>query len=95
MKLEYKVLWFEDQFEYIEDDIQSICGLVREHGFIPIVERRTGITEGEIDELSHRLDSYNPYDLIIFDYDLGTASAGGLQIATKLRASIYTDMTKG
>lgn len=92
MKLEYKILWFEDQFKYVEQHIGRIEELVREHGFIPEIVRKTSISEAEIDELSEKLDSYNPYDLIIFDYDLGADSANGLSIATKLRALIYTDM---
>jgi hypothetical protein len=92
MKLEYKVLWFEDQFEYIEETIEEIAGLVRDSGFMPDIEKRTGITSAEIEELSKRLESYNPYDLIIFDHDLGGASEDGLYIANKLRNTIYTDM---
>lgn len=92
MKLEYKVLWFEDQFEYVDDAISSIEQFVREKGFLPEIERRTGITGDEIDELAEKLDGYNPYDLIIFDYDLGGASEDGLHIAGKLRNTIFTDM---
>lgn len=92
MKLEYKVLWFEEQFDEVEGDIERLENLVREHGFLPEIIRRDKVSEAEIDSLSDQLYSYNPYDLIIFDYDLGGESANGLSIATKLRATIYTDM---
>ncbi len=92
MKLQYKILWFEDQFGEVEGDIERLKALVREYGFLPEIIRKNKISEDEIDLLSDKLYTYNPYDLVIFDYDLGTGSANGLSIATKLRATIYTDM---
>lgn len=92
MKLEYKVLWFEDQFDEIEDDIARFQDLVREHGFIPIIQKRSSVTVEEIEEIAAQLDTYNPYDLIIFDYNLGSGNADGVSIAKSLRSKIYTDM---
>jgi hypothetical protein len=92
MKLEYKVLWFEDQFSEVEGDVARLKSLIREYGFIPDFDHRDKISEQEIEALAVRLDEYNPYDLIIFDYDLGGNSANGLNIAAHLRNKIYTDM---
>lgn len=92
MKLEYKVLWFEDQFSEVEGDVDRLKSLVREYGFIPDFDHRDKISEQEIEALAVRLEEYNPYDLIIFDYDLGGNSANGLNIAAHLRNKIYTDM---
>lgn len=92
MKLTYKILWFEDQFRNIEPMISRLEGHIRRNGFVPEIERKTGISEDEIDELSDSLNEYNPYDIIIFDYDLGADSENGLSIAAKLRSSIFTDL---
>ncbi|WOD08839.1 hypothetical protein [Marinomonas sp. GJ51-6] len=92
MKLEYKVLWFEDQFSEIEGDVNRLESFILECGFIPDFDHRGRISEEEIEELALKLDNYNPYDLIIFDYDLGEGSAKGLNIAAHLRSKIYTDM---
>jgi hypothetical protein len=92
MKLEYKVLWFEDQFSEVEGDVERLEALVREYGFIPEFDHRDRISEQEIETLALSLEEYNPYDLIIFDYDLGGNSANGLNIAAHLRNKIYTDM---
>jgi hypothetical protein len=92
MKLEYKVLWFEDQFSEVEGDVERLEALVREYGFIPEFDHRDRISEQEIETLALSLEEYNPYDLIIFDYDLGGDSANGLNIAAHLRNKIYTDM---
>lgn len=92
MKLEYKVLWFEDQFSEVEGDAERLGSLIREYGFIPEFDQRDKISEQEIEVLASALEDYNPYDLIIFDYDLGGSSANGLSIASTLRSKIYTDM---
>lgn len=92
MKAEYKILWFEDQFDEVEGDYERVCGLISEYGFVPDIIRRESITEDEIEALSSQLSSYNPYDLIIFDYDLGGHSENGLSIASHLRSKIFTDM---
>lgn len=92
MKLEYKILWFEDQFSEVEGDVRRLESLVREFGFIPEFDHRDKISEKEIEDLALSLEDYNPYDLIIFDYDLGGDSANGLNIAAHLRSKIYTDM---
>ncbi len=92
MKLEYKVLWFEDQFEHIEGDVERVKEYVKSFGFEPNFVHRDRISSSEIEILSAALDNYNPYDLIIFDYDLGSGSETGLNIARHLRNKIYTDM---
>ncbi len=92
MKLEYKVLWFEDQFEHIKGDVERIEEYVRSFGFEPNFVHKDKISSSEIESLSTALDNYNPYDLIIFDYDLGSGSEKGLNIAHHLRNKIYTDM---
>lgn len=92
MKLEYKVLWFEDQFDEVRGDFERLKELVLEYGFIPNFIHRAKVTPEEIDLLSTQLESYNPYDLIIFDYDLGSKSENGLSIAAHLRSKVFTDM---
>jgi len=92
VKIEYKVLWFEDQFEHIEEDFERLKGFVRSFGFIPDFTHKDKVTQEEIEQLADQLIDYNPYDLIIFDYDLGGESANGLDIAAHLRNQIYTDM---
>ncbi|MDK1706494.1 hypothetical protein OSR40_022420 [Serratia rubidaea] len=92
MKSEYKILWFEDQIDEVAGDYDRVRALVSEYGFVPEIIHRDSITAKEIDLLSSQLSSYNPYDLIIFDYDLGGRSEDGLSIAANLRKQIFTDM---
>ncbi|WP_233963511.1 hypothetical protein [Pectobacterium versatile] len=92
MKAEYKILWFEDQFDEVAGDYERVSQLVTEYGFVPDILHRDSITAAEIEILSSQLSSYNPYDLIIFDFDLGGNSENGLSIASHLRSKIFTDM---
>jgi hypothetical protein len=92
MKLEYKILWFEDQFLEVKGDVDRLESLVAEFGFVPDFVHKDKVSAAEIEELADRLQNYNPYDLIIFDYDLGGDSENGLNIASHLRSKIYTDM---
>ncbi|RDH85967.1 MAG: hypothetical protein DIZ80_00380 [endosymbiont of Galathealinum brachiosum] len=92
MKLTYKILWFEDQFENVKESVSNVEDFVSSHGFIPEIEKETKISYDDIRKLASTLSNYNPYDLIIFDYDLGGDSEDGLTIAKELRRQIYTDL---
>ena len=92
MKLSYDVLWFEDQFETLQPNINRLSKFVERKGFVLNIEKRTSITHEEIYKLGDKLDKSNPYDIIIFDFDMGRGVSTGVDIAHKLRANIYTDM---
>lgn len=91
MKIEFRVLWIEDNFENVETSIRRIKNKMKKYGFVFKVDKKTSISDDEIDELGSQLNTYNPYDMIFFDYDLG-ASLKGHMIAKRLRTNIYTDM---
>ncbi len=90
MKINYKVLWIEDHFEEVEPFIEGLENKLQKYGFVFNVDRKTTLTDGALVELSDKLSNYNPYDMVIFDYDLGDKK--GDEIASQLRGSIYTDM---
>ncbi len=92
MKLTYDILWFEDQFDAITPSVSRLEGFIRDQGLIPVFEKRSGITEDEIYTLADKLEKNNPYDLVIFDFDMGDGSLDGIEIAKILRTNIYTDM---
>ena len=90
MKLEYRILWFEDDHESVQDVIDALRGLLREQGFELVCEwgecnavAMTGTVE--------RLQNYNPYDLMVFDYDLGSGLTGE-ELAQTLRSKIWTEI---
>lgn len=92
MKIKYKVLWIEDHFDSVEDAIDGIGDRLANYGFKFDVNRINSLSSNELEDLSDRLAQYNPYDMIIFDYDLGEEQKKGNEIARNLRRSIFTDM---
>ena len=92
MKIKYKALWIEDQFDKVESYIDGIGDRLKDNGFQFDVERKTSLTEEELESLSIKLSHYNPYDMIFFDYDLGKGNQSGAEIAGILRNRIFTDM---
>ena len=92
MKINYKALWIEDQFEYIQPQIDDIEKMLKKNGFIFEMDKKTSLSDDDLVKLGDKLSQYNPYDIIIFDYDLGKETKKGNEIASELRQSIFTDM---
>lgn len=92
MKINYKVLWVEDHFESVQPAIDGIEDRLENYGFKFEVDNKTSLSEDDLGKLSDKLSQYNPYDMIIFDYDLGEQTKKGNEIARELRKSIFTDM---
>ncbi len=92
MKINYKVLWVEDHFDSVQYAIDGIVDRLKNYGFKFKVDKKTSLSEDDLGKLSDKLSQYNPYDMIIFDYDLGEQTKKGNEIARELRKSIFTDM---
>lgn len=90
MKLTYKILWFDDEPGMVRTSERRLARIMRTKGFDLEVEPRTDISTEAIEKLRADLEQYNPYDLIVFDHDLGTRY--GTDIAQQLRGKIFTDM---
>lgn len=91
MKINYHVLWFDDQLNNIEGYKRSLQRIVSNLGFQLQVDTQDEISSSIISDLKHRLSIYNPYDLILFDHDMGHNKIGA-SYAAELRASVFTDM---
>lgn len=90
MKLEYRILWFEDDHESVQDVIEALRGLLRKQGFVLVYdwgECNAAAMTGAVE----RLQNYNPYDLMVFDYDLGSGLTGE-ELAQTLRSRIWTEI---
>jgi len=89
MRLQYKILWFEDTDSVFEvAPAPQILSLLDNLGFIPEINRQT-----DGDDLSAIMatESLNNYDLIISDLNLGDKN--GDQIISELRAgNIITEV---
>lgn len=92
MKLDYKILWFEDQFEEIPSTLEGVEDLLDSLGFGLDIQREEKVTTDRVTEVSKQLKKYNPFDIIFFDFDLGKSNPNGVEIAKEIRKQIYTDM---
>lgn len=84
MKLKYKILWFDnepDWVESIEDDIREI-----------IEDEYCFIYDKELREKDSPSSSYNNYDLILMDLNLEDGKTGDLLIQNIRSLDIYTDV---
>ena len=90
MKLEYRILWFEDDQESVTDIVDALRGLLSQQGFE--LKCEWGKCDASVmQQTVERLRKYNPYDLMVFDYDLGSGLKGE-ELAQELRSKIWTDI---
>ncbi len=84
MKLKYKILWFDnepDWVESIEDDIREI-----------VEDEYCFIYDKELREKDEPKASYNNYDLILMDLNLEDEKTGDKLIQNIRNLDIYTDV---
>ncbi len=84
MKLKYKILWFDnepDWVESIEDDIREI-----------IEDEYCFVYDKELREKDEPKASYNNYDLILMDLNLEDEKTGDQLIQNIRNLDIYTDV---
>lgn len=87
MKLDYKILWLDDQIkDFIEDEIiEEVEEYLSLQGFRPEI-----ITTSKSDDFFEKLD--NSYDLILTDYHLNDIN--GDEVIKKIRSQDYSVMTE-
>lgn len=89
MKIEYKILWLDDNINnFIEDElIEDIKYHLIENGFVPII-----ITSDNPGDFFHKLDADKEYDLILTDYHM--SEMNGDKVVEKIRSTEYSIMTE-
>ena len=93
MNLTFNILWFDDNIDDIDSFEDSLTDYLFDLGFKLIVNKESNISDKFLNTLSESLQTYNPYDLVIFDYDFGKGDAeNGVTAAQKIRKAIYTDI---
>lgn len=87
MKLDYKILWLDDQIkDFIEDEIiEEVEEYLSLQGFKPEI-----ITTSKSDDFFEKLN--NSYDLILTDYHLNDIN--GDEVIKKIRSQDYSVMTE-
>ncbi len=92
MKINYEILWFEDQPSHLKPDLESIKHFLKDAGFRLSMEMRNSVTREDIRRIATKIGRYNKFDLIVFDFDMGEESIDGSEVAAILRSEVFTDM---
>jgi len=74
MKLQYKVLWLEDQPQNVDGIKQRLESLLKKQGFL--LEVCWATTNTDIKDRIEKLRNYHDFDLILVDYHLGGPENG-------------------
>jgi len=91
MRLEFKILWFENQPNDVKTQVEEICYHLETVGFIPQI---TMVPDGEnIEAFGEQQSRYDEFDLVVVDYDLGHPGRNGDWVAQQVRRYFgFTDI---
>ncbi|KIU47551.1 MULTISPECIES: hypothetical protein [Bradyrhizobium] len=91
MRLEFSILWFENQPQDVRTQIEEISDYVREVGFVPKIQIEE--SAARLAYLATQQQLYDDFDLVVVDYDLGDPSMNGDHVAQQVRRSFgFTDI---
>ena len=92
MNTTYKILWIDDDDDFIDSTIELIEDAVKEHNMIPHIKPYSRFDVYQKEELEQfDIDVFNLYDQIIIDYALSGTT--GDKIIRDLRSrNIFTDI---
>ena len=91
MRLEFTILWFENQPADVQTQVEEIEDHIREVGFIPHIKLE--VNADNLEALSASQALYKDYDLVVVDYDLGTPGLNGDHVAQSVRQTFgFTDI---
>lgn len=91
MRLEFKILWFENQPKDVKTQIEEIDEYIREAGFIPIICIEKDASN--VEALGERQEAFDDFDLVVVDYDLGDLDRNGDWVAQQIRRHFgFTDI---
>jgi len=91
MRLDFNILWFENQ----PDDVATTITEIREHlaeaGFNPLIDIE--VDPSNLGALSKRQQDFNDFDLVLVDWDLGSPDMQGDEVADEVRRHFgFTDI---
>lgn len=91
MRLEFRVLWFDDQMEDMRAGIRAMKRELSKHGFQLVVDEERDASR--LEELARQQELFHDYDLVVVDYNLGDGNPKGDEVARRIRNSFgFTDI---
>jgi hypothetical protein len=91
MRLDFNILWFENQPNDVKTQVEEIEEHLQAVGFIPHIKM---VPDGSnIEELGEEQSRYDEFDLVVVDYDLGHPGRNGDWVAQQIRRHFgFTDI---
>lgn len=91
MRLEFKILWFENQPDDIRTQREEIIEYIASVGFAPHVQMEKN--SANLQRLAEAQELYDEFDLVVVDYDLGEPGKNGDWVAQQVRRRFgFTDI---
>ena len=91
MRLEFKVLWFENQMDGVQQAVKGMRGELFKHGLLLELDQQGDASK--LDELRAHQEKFHDYDLVVVDWDLGDGQPKGDEVAERIRNSFgFTDI---
>lgn len=90
MRLEYKILWFDDQPDNIRGMVDGIRSRLARDGFKLVVELHARVENP--DNFFTDIQSRQDIDLVLMDLQMGVGQDSGAVLAKKIRNKIYTEI---
>lgn len=91
MRLQFRILWFENQPQDVRTQIEEIEEYLRDEGFIPQIEIQ--VDASNLEEYSRQQQLYDEVDLVVVDFDLGNPDENGDHVAQMVRRGFgFTDI---
>lgn len=91
MRLEFKILWFENQPDAVKAQREDIIEYIESVGFVPEVQMEE--SAANLEALAEAQEKYDEYDLVVVDYDLGEPGKNGDWVAQQVRRRFgFTDI---
>ncbi|MEG3084853.1 hypothetical protein U1707_14465 [Sphingomonas sp. PB2P12] len=91
MRLDFKILWFENQPKDVRTQIDDIEEYLQSVGFIPHVHME--IDGSNVEALGRQQEAFDDFDLVVVDYDLGDDVRQGDWVAEHVRRHFgFTDI---
>lgn len=91
MRLQFRVLWFENQPNGVAPAVRAVRDRLEDYGFE--LELRMEHDDSNVEQLSRDQERYHEFDLVVVDFDLGLESEKGDIVARRIRNGFgFTDI---
>lgn len=90
MKLEYKILWIENDYDWLDSKLELFRDEIEEYGFAIKVDKCKHFNE--LDKIAEKDPNLTTFDIMLIDFKLDNDQTGDKIIEKVREKKIYTDI---